>query len=127
MINMGKRDLKFEDRIFSGELDLKSGKKLKIRLLVGGFNTNNPTEYMNNVVKRFGEREFEGKYNEFIDGTLDNPWVRLLISDINDITDDDYETLKEKIDKADDIIKMIKDADNETLVKIEQYIKKLKK
>lgn len=123
---MEKRDLKLEDRIFSGELDLKSGKKLKISLMVGGLKSDNPTEHMNDIVKRFGEREFEGKYNEFIDSTLDNPWFRILISDINDITDDDYDPLKERADSADNIIKMIKDADNETLTKIEQYIKKLK-
>ncbi len=127
---MENSDLKLEDRIFSGELELKSGKKLKISLLVGGLMSDNPTEYMNNVVKRFGESEFEGKYNEFIDGTLDNPWFRLLISNINDITDDDYEPLMERMNKApdaDDIIKMIKDADNETLAKIEQYINERRK
>lgn len=126
---MEKRDLELEDRVFSGELELKSGKKLKIILLVGGLKSDNPAEYMNDVVKRFGVKEFEGKYNEFIDSTLDKPWVRLLISNINDITDDDFVPLKERIDEvpdSDDIIKMIKGADKDTLAKIEQYIKKLK-
>ena len=127
---MANRDLKFEDRVFSCEAQLKSGKKLHIKIVVGGLKTDNPTEYMNNVVEQLGEQEYRGKYNEFISSTLDNPWIRILVSNFNDITDDDFEPLKEKMGKTpliNDVIKAIKDADNDTLVEISKLLNYEKK
>lgn len=51
-------------------------------ILQGGFQSSNPQQYMDNVVS-----ELVGKdsYNEFIEKFLDNPWVRIIIFDFNNI------------------------------------------
>ena len=51
-------------------------------ILRGGFQSSNPQQYMDNVVS-----ELVGKdpYNEFIEKFLDNPWVRIIIFDFNNI------------------------------------------
>ena len=51
-------------------------------ILRGGFQSSNPQQYMDNVVS-----ELVGKdsYNEFIEKFLDNPWVRIIVFDFNNI------------------------------------------
>ena len=56
-----------------------------IVIIKGGFESDNPTEYMDNVVKDILKSLGNPKYNEFIENYLDNPWVRILIFDFNSI------------------------------------------
>lgn len=41
-----------------------------------------PSDYMDNAVSLFVNHEL---HNEFIEKFLDNPWVRIIIFDFNDI------------------------------------------
>lgn len=70
---------KFQDvRIY--EQDLDNGAKLAI--FVGGLDSSDPINYMNEVVADYVKRD---EYNEFIEEHLDNPWVRVVIKGINNI------------------------------------------
>jgi len=57
-------------------------KKVFVTILVGGLGYNNPQSFMDGVVSEFVE---ERMYNEYIDANLDNPWLRIIIEDINDL------------------------------------------
>ncbi len=51
-------------------------------ILVGGLNKPNPKTYMDDVI-----RDFVGNrcYNEFIESSMDNAWVRVIIENFNNI------------------------------------------
>ena len=51
-------------------------------IMQGGFEKENPTEYMNEVVSCLVEHEL---HNEFIEKFLDNPWIRVVFFEFNDI------------------------------------------
>jgi hypothetical protein len=58
------------------------GKNAQMTILVGGLNRENPKQYMDYVVATFVA---DTMYNEYIDANLDNPWLRIIIQDINDL------------------------------------------
>ncbi len=60
----------------------------KIAIIRGGVNTNNPTELLNAAVS-----EYVGNtgYNEFVEIFLDNPWIRVITSGINEINFEKFE------------------------------------
>lgn len=67
---------------------LKNGQKVgKVAILRGGLNTDNPTEIMDNAVSKYVDRAL---HNQFIEIHLDNPWVRVVVSGINDLKYDDF-------------------------------------
>lgn len=67
----------------------KNGKTVsKLGILVGGLYTDNPTETMNEAVKKYWG---DAKANEFIDIKLNNPWTRVIISNINDLEFQDFD------------------------------------
>lgn len=68
-----------EIQIFEQKLD---GGKGTISILCGGFNDNNPKLFMDDVVSQYVKGEM---YNEFIEIFLDNPYVRVIITGINEI------------------------------------------
>lgn len=53
-----------------------------IAILRGGLGEQNPKAYMDDVVSEFVQNEM---YNEFIESFLDNPWVRIITFDFNNI------------------------------------------
>lgn len=59
----------------------------KIAILFGGLNVNNPKSYMDKVVN-----EYVGNhaYSQFVDIHLDNPWLRVVISGINNFEFNDF-------------------------------------
>ncbi len=59
----------------------------KIAILFGGLSASNPKSYMDKVVN-----EYVGNnpYTQFIDIHLDNPWLRVVISGINELNFDDF-------------------------------------
>lgn len=71
------------------EYDLsKDGKKKgKIAILRGGLNASNPIAYMNDAVSQYVGREL---HNEFVEIHMDNPWVRVIISNINGLEYDEF-------------------------------------
>ncbi len=66
------------------EQELKNGDKTvgKVAILRGGLNTDNPTAIMNDAVSTYVGTK---GYNEFIEVFLDNPWVRVVVSGINEL------------------------------------------
>lgn len=68
------------------EQPLNDGKE-SITILFGGQNSESPKGFMDNIV-----REYVGKepYNDFIEITLTEPRVRVIIKGINDINFDKY-------------------------------------
>ena len=61
-----------------------NNKSVYLTILVGGLNENNPQEYMDFVVSKFVTGRM---YNEYVDANLDNPWLRIIIEDVNDLLD----------------------------------------
>ena len=66
------------------EQELLKGNRIvgKVAILRGGFRTGNPTELMNNAVSTYVGTT---SYNEFIEISLDNPWIRVIVNDINEL------------------------------------------
>jgi hypothetical protein len=54
----------------------------KIAIIRGGLNTDNPTGLLNAAVSEYVETT---GYNEFVEIFLDNPWIRVVMSGINEI------------------------------------------
>jgi hypothetical protein len=50
-------------------------------------NKENPTAFMNNAVSEYVQ---SNGHNQFIEIHMDNPWLRIIIKDINDIPFDDF-------------------------------------
>lgn len=68
--------------IFEQDLTKNGTKVGKVAILRGGLNTDNPTALMNSAVSDYvGTTGF----NEFVEIYLDNPWVRVIVSGINDL------------------------------------------
>lgn len=55
-------------------------------VLSGGLGQQNPKWYMDGAVSEFLQRIGNPMYNEFIEIFLDNPYVRVIIVGINDLT-----------------------------------------
>ena len=70
------------------EIPLEGGNKITI--LVGGFSSPNPKEFMDGVVSRYVG---DSPYNEFIESHLDMPQIRIILSGINEIC---YSTYNEE-------------------------------
>lgn len=60
----------------------------KIAIIRGGVNTDNPTGLLNNAVSEYVENT---GYNEFVEIFLDNPWIRVVMSGINEIDFNKFE------------------------------------
>ena len=77
---------------------LTEDENARITILRGGLNTDNPSAIMNEAVAKYVNHE---GYNHFVEIHLDNPWVRVIISGINDLEYDPFEnqTLDKKINK----------------------------
>jgi hypothetical protein len=66
-------------QIFEKELEKNS----KIAIFIGGLNSDNPKGILDKAVAKYVN---EGSYAEFIDSHLDNPWIRVVITNINELT-----------------------------------------
>lgn len=53
-----------------------------VTILIGGLTSVNPKKFMDEVVYEY---VYGRMYNEYIDANLDNPWLRIIIEDINDL------------------------------------------
>lgn len=67
---------------------LLDGGKGTLSILFGGLGESNPKAYMDMVVSDYVADEM---YNEFIEVFLDNPYVRVIITGINEIELEDYD------------------------------------
>lgn len=76
--------------IFEQELKVGGITVGKFAILRGGLTSNNPTGEMSAAVETYVGYT---PYNEFVEITLDNPWVRVIVSGINDF---DYKKFNEQ-------------------------------
>jgi hypothetical protein len=58
---------------------------VSVTLLRGGFGSENPKSYMDLAVSDFLEKKGRPIYNEFIEIYLDNPYLRVIVTGINDM------------------------------------------
>lgn len=72
--------------IFEQDVVNSRGQHFKIAVLRGGFTQEYPKEYMDNVVLQYTRNCL---HNQFVESHLDLPWVRIVLTGINDL---DYET-----------------------------------
>jgi hypothetical protein len=63
-------------------IDKDKKKKGKLAILRGGLKSTNPIAHMNNAVSTYVGRE---PYSEYVDINMDNPWIRVIISGINEL------------------------------------------
>ena len=93
---------KIDAKIYEQELYDELGQLVgKFALLVGGLNSENPMNVMNEVVSNYVEKEL---HNQFIDIRMDNPWCRVIISNIDQLKlvelTNDHKLKSKKIDIA---------------------------
>ena len=69
-------------KIFEHEWTSSNAKPNKLAILWGGMNQDNPTAYMNNAVSKYVQRT---GYNQFVEIHMDNPWLRVIVKDINEL------------------------------------------
>ena len=74
---------KFADvEIFEQEIKTKKGQHFKVAILHGGFTQEYPQEYMDNVVSEYTK---DYLHNQFVESHLDMPWVRVILTGINEL------------------------------------------
>jgi ribosomal protein L25 (general stress protein Ctc) len=74
-------------KIFEHNWTSENGKPNKMAILWGGMDKENPTAFMNNAVNEYVQTN---GHNQFIEIHMDNPWLRVIIKDVNDIPFDDF-------------------------------------
>lgn len=72
----------------------KTPKEVSVSFLVGGFGSQNPKAYMDLAVSDYLQKKGNPAYNEFIEVFLDNPYIRVVVTGINDMPFKSSETLK---------------------------------
>ena len=76
--------------IFEREFEIDN-KKVKIAILRGGLKSGNPTAALNEAVDEYVGAQ---SYNEFVEAHLDNPWVRVVLSGIDELDFKSFEDQK---------------------------------
>ena len=72
-----------EIKIYEQELFNKNGKVIgKLAVLCGALNSETPIRTMRKVVEQYVGKE---RYNEFIEIALNNPWTRIVITNIDNL------------------------------------------
>lgn len=82
-------------KINESEYDLPNDKKGKIAVLMynGGAD---PKKVLDYAVRVYVQKN---GYHELIDAHLDNPWMRIILSDINDMSQEDFDEDKHRLIK----------------------------
>ena len=88
-------------KIFEQQLS----EKCKLTIMVGGLNSNNPKKVLDEaIVKYVGDTP----HNQWVDIKLNNPWTRIITSNIQDLPLQNFGTYlkkKERKEKLDQITK----------------------
>jgi hypothetical protein len=75
-----------EIEIFKQELKNPNSTSVgEVAILRGGLNMPNPKAFMDDAVAKYVKHK---SYNEFVEVHLDNPWVRVVITGINELVYD---------------------------------------
>lgn len=62
-----------------------------------------PIKILNYAVKSYVD---DNQYYEFIDSSLSNPWMRVVISNINDMKQESFDNFIKRRDRKDKLIKL---------------------
>jgi hypothetical protein len=84
-------------KINTAEYDLPNGAKGKIAVFIYSGN-GNPTAWLDLAVGKYVE---DAGHYELIDAKLENPWMRVVLSDINDMEQEIFNPEKHKLKTAD--------------------------
>lgn len=93
--------------INEAEYDLENGEKGKIAVFIYRGSAN-PRSILDNAIYHYVG---DNTYHEFIDANLDNPWTRVIVSDINGMKQEDFSNYilrrdrRKKLDKINEISK----------------------
>lgn len=68
--------------IFEQDIETEKGQRYKIAVLRGGFTQEYPKEYMDGVVSEYTSHYL---HNQFVESHLDMPWVRVVLTGINEL------------------------------------------
>lgn len=79
--------------INEAEYKLPNGNKGKIAVLIYS-GESDPSKVLDHAVHIYVENN---GYHELIDAHLDNPWMRVIVSDINGMKQEDFDTEKHRI------------------------------
>jgi hypothetical protein len=74
-------------KINEAEYDLPTGTKGKIAVFIYSGDSD-PSKILDNAIREYVERN---GFHELIDSHLDNPWMRVILSDINDMNQNDFD------------------------------------
>lgn len=74
-------------KIFEHSWTSINGRPNKMAILWGAMSKDNPTAYMNSAVSEYVQST---GYNEFVEIHMDNPWIRVIVKNINDLPFDDF-------------------------------------
>lgn len=78
-----KKSIKYEYYEFPSNELLPHG--VSVAFLRGGFGADNPKFFMDLAVSDYLEKKGRPMYNEFIEIFLDNPYLRVIVTGINDM------------------------------------------
>lgn len=80
-------------KISEAEYDLPDTGKGKIAVLMY-HGSGNPKNILDHAVSVYVQNE---GYHELIDANLDNPWTRVIISDINNMAQEDFDEKRHRL------------------------------
>ena len=80
-------------KIQESSIDLTLGRKGQVAVLIYAGEDDPIAELDRAVSEYVGHVE----YIQFIDNNMDNPWVRVIISGINEMNQEDFDPLKHKL------------------------------
>lgn len=87
-----KKSIKYEYYEVPDNGQLPQG--VSVAFLRGGFGAENPKYFMDLAVRDYLEKKGDPMYNEFIEIFLDNPYLRVIVTGINDMPFISSENLK---------------------------------
>lgn len=90
-----------EVKIFEQQLN----DKCKFAILVGGLCEKSPANYMNNITCKYTNGVL---HNQFIDIKMNNPWTRVILSDIRKLPFEDFSTFLKKKERKEKLNKIKK-------------------
>jgi hypothetical protein len=80
-------------KIQESEIDLKNGDKGKMAIFMY-VGEEDPVAILDAVVSTYVGHK---GYNQYIDINMDNPWTRVIVSEINEMKQEDFDPSKHKL------------------------------
>jgi spermidine synthase len=94
---------KIEDlTINESEYNLENGKKGKVAVFLYS-GSGDPIKILHNAIKSYVG---DNQYYEFIDSSFSNPWMRVVVSNINDMKQESFDQYIKRRDRKDKLKKL---------------------